>query len=115
MQRGGGRGPACLLFDGLEAAAFEQLRRAGVRLEAVEGARRGRRPGWGRPGSAGLDRLLQTRGDLGSVVLAQLPAGPLPAQPVEEYPSQVWGDGGMMDAHPLGGTKGVVGVWRAGS
>ena len=50
MQRGGGRGPACLLFDGLEAAPFEQLRRVGVRLEAVEGARRGRRPGWGRRG-----------------------------------------------------------------
>ena len=62
VQRGGGRGPACLLFDLLEAAAFEPLSRGvGVRLEAIEGARRGRRPGSGRaglPARGGLDSLL---------------------------------------------------------
>ena len=50
VQRGGGRGLACLLFDVLEAAAYEQLRRIDVHLDAIEGARRGRRPGSGRAG-----------------------------------------------------------------
>ena len=89
----------------LEAAAFEQLRHVGVRLDAIEGARRGRRE-WseraGLPARGGRDHLPNTLGNLDSVVHAELPVGPGPARAGEEGPGQVWGDGGRVGAHSVG-------------
>ena len=99
VQRGSGRGLACLHLGVVEAPASLPLHHVGARHDAIEGAQSGPldRSGW-----AGLlalcsresrDYLLNTLGDLGSIVPAELPICPGPALAAEGQ-GKVWGGRG---------------------